>query len=179
MRKNLEKKVQKYFLRPNFVNAYLEIGELFKEELHREKEAEYYFRKAIEIDPSFALGHFNLGIVMGIQKKFESAAPHFLKAIELDKQYEKPFVIQMLTALGKYNPSDGKPINQPKRVKKTEPVVEEAKVTTTVKEEKKQVKKIEHYASETKAGKKIPENQVEGDSIFTMVASGVRFYDSP
>ncbi|MEE8259648.1 MAG: hypothetical protein V3R14_01480, partial [Nitrospinaceae bacterium] len=30
----------------------------------------------------------------------EGAAPHFTRAIELDKQYEKPFVVQFLTAMG-------------------------------------------------------------------------------
>ena len=82
------------------------------------------YKKAIAIQPNFALAHFNLGIVLGIQKKFESAAPHFLKAIELDKQYEKPFVVQMLTALGKYNVDAKKPINQPKQEKKLEPAKE-------------------------------------------------------
>ena len=101
------------------------------------------YQKALEIDPNFALGHFNLGIVMGIKKKFESAAPHFLKALELDKQYEKPFVIQMLTALGKYDPSAGKPINQPKPVNKSASVVEQAKTTTSVKQKMKDEKKVE------------------------------------
>ena len=115
-------------LDPNNLMAYNLLGKSYgRKKMYDEEVAAY--KKAIEIEPNFALVHFNLGIVLGIQKKFESAAPHFLKAIELDKQYEKPFVVQMLTALGKYDPSAGKPINQPKPVKKPEPVVEEAKAT--------------------------------------------------
>ncbi|MBC8284186.1 MAG: hypothetical protein H8E32_10255 [Nitrospinae bacterium] len=119
---------------PNNLMAYNLLGKSYgRKKLYDQEVASY--KKAIEIEPRFALAHFNLGIVLGIQKKFESAAPHFLKAIELDKQYEKPFVIQMLTALGKYDSSAGKPINQPKPVeqpepvKQPEPVVQEAKAT--------------------------------------------------
>ncbi|MBT5471530.1 MAG: tetratricopeptide repeat protein [Nitrospina sp.] len=128
-------------LDPNNLMAYNLLGKSYGRKKMYDQEVAAY-KKAIEIEPNFALIHFNLGIVLGIQKKFETAAPHFLKAIELDKQYEKPFVIQMLTALGKYNPSAGKPINQPKPVKKEEkpePVVKEAKATEVApKEEKKE-----------------------------------------
>ena len=62
------------------------------------EEANYV--KALEIKEDFAQGHFNLGIVRALQKNFEGAAPHFTRAIELDKQYEKPFVVQFLTAMG-------------------------------------------------------------------------------
>ena len=58
------------------------------------------YAKALEIKEDFAEGHFNLGIVLSLQKKFEPAAPHFQRAIDLDKQFEKPFVIQFLTAMG-------------------------------------------------------------------------------
>lgn len=53
----------------------------------------------------------------------------------------------------------------------------DCEVEGVVRQEKKQPEKIAHYAGETEKGKVIPENQVEGDSIFTMVASGVRFYE--
>jgi plastocyanin len=56
--------------------------------------------KAVEIKEDFAQAHFNLGIARSLQKNFEGAAPHFTRAIELDKQYEKPFVVQFLTAMG-------------------------------------------------------------------------------
>ena len=111
---------------PKNLMAYNLLGKSYGRKKMYDQEAAIY-KKAIGIEPNFALAHFNLGIVLGIQKKFESAAPHFLKAIELDKQYEKPFVIQMLTALGKYDPTAGKPINQPKSVKQPESALEIAK----------------------------------------------------
>ena len=113
---------------PKNLMAYNLLGKSFGRKKMYDQEVAIY-KKVIQIEPKFALAHFNLGIVLGIQKKFESAAPHFLKAIELDKQYEKPFVIQMLTALGKYDPAAGKPINQPKSAKQPEPVKEVAKAT--------------------------------------------------
>ena len=141
---------------PKNLMGYNLLGKSYGRKKMYDKEAIAY-KKAIEIDPNFALAHFNLGIVMGIQKKFESAAPHFLKAIELDKQYEKPFVVQMLTSLGKYNPSEGNPINQPKQVKQTESVTKEAKATTTGKEEKKDELKTEGSDHKMEGSKKVNE----------------------
>lgn len=123
-------------LAPNHLMAYNLLGKSYGRKKMYKQEVSAY-KQVLAIDPDFALVHFNLGIVLGIQKKFESAAPHFLKAIELDKQYEKPFVIQMLTALGKYDPAAEKPINQPKpQAPKSEPV-KQAKVALTKAEEKK------------------------------------------
>ncbi|CAI2717236.1 hypothetical protein [Nitrospina watsonii] len=59
--------------------------------------------KSLALKEDFAQAHFNLGVVRSIQKKFEDAAPHFIRAIELDKQFEKPFVVQFLTAMGLKN----------------------------------------------------------------------------
>jgi plastocyanin len=103
-----------------------------REKMYDEEKSAY--KKAISIKPDFAQGHFNLGIVLGIQKKFETAAPHFLKAIELDKQFEKPFVIQMLTALGLYDSAAEKPIK--KDTPKAPEPVQQAKVDTPPAEEK-------------------------------------------
>jgi len=113
---------------PKNLMAYNLLGKSYGRKKMYDQEVAIY-KEVIQIEPKFALAHFNLGIVLGIQKKFESAAPYFLKAIELDKQYEKPFVIQMLTALGKYDPAAGKPINQPKSAKQTESDLEIAKAT--------------------------------------------------
>ncbi|MEC9019369.1 MAG: hypothetical protein VYE03_04345, partial [Nitrospinota bacterium] len=66
---------------------------------------------------------------------------------ELDKQYEKPFVIQMLTALGKYDTLAGKPINQPQPAKKQEPVAKTskvAKVTPKIEEKKEEGSGADH-----------------------------------
>ncbi|NIQ03080.1 MAG: tetratricopeptide repeat protein, partial [Nitrospinaceae bacterium] len=86
-------------LNPNNHLAYNYLGKSYglKKDYGNE-EASY--RKALAIKEDFAEGHFNLGIVLSLQKKFEPAAPHFQRAIELDKQFEKPFVIQFLTAMG-------------------------------------------------------------------------------
>lgn len=148
-------------LDPKNLMAYNLLGKSYgRKKMYGQEVAAY--KKAVEIEPEFALAHFNLGIVLGIQKKFESAATHFLKAVELDKQYEKPFVIQMLTALGKYDPSAGKPINQPKPVKqpepekKAEPVVEEAKAAAPIKREKDE-KKPEGSSHKMEGSKKFNE----------------------
>jgi len=131
---------------PKNLMAYNLLGKSYgRKKMYAQEVAAY--KQAIEIEPNFALAHFNLGIVLGIQKKFELAAPHFLKAIELDKQYEKPFVIQMLTALGKYDTSAGKPINQPQTAKKQEPVAkaaEIAKVTPEIEEKKEEGSGADH-----------------------------------
>ena len=68
--------------------------------MRRPADATACFRKAVEFDPKYADAHFNLGIVLSLQKKFEDAAPHFTRAIEIDKEFEKPFVVQFLTAMG-------------------------------------------------------------------------------
>ena len=134
-------------LAPNNLMAYNLLGKSYGRKKMYDQEILAY-KKALEIQPDFALAHFNLGIVFGIKKKFESAAPHFLKAIELDKQYEKPFVIQMLTALGKYDPTAEKPINQPnQQAPKSEPI-KEAKVEPAKTEEKKEGSGSDHKMEE-------------------------------
>ena len=126
-------------LSPNNYMAYNMLGKSHGRKKMYEEEVSAY-KKALSIKPDFAQGHFNLGVVYGIQKKFETAAPHFLKAIELDEQFKKPFVIQMLTALGQYDPAAEKPIKKEKP-KAPEPVqqakleVPEEKVTEDKKSE--------------------------------------------
>lgn len=58
------------------------------------------YEKALELKEDFAQAHFNLGVTRSLQERFEDAAPHFVRAIELDPQFEKPFVVQFLTAMG-------------------------------------------------------------------------------
>jgi Flp pilus assembly protein TadD/plastocyanin len=86
-------------LNPKHYLAYNYLGKSYglKKDYPNE-EANYM--KAVEIKEDFAQAHFNLGIARSLQKNFEGAAPHFTRAIELDKQYEKPFVVQFLTAMG-------------------------------------------------------------------------------
>ena len=107
--------------------AYNMLGKSYGRQKMYEKEKSAYVQ-ALAIKPDFAQAHFDLGIVLSIQKKFDSAAPHFLKAMEMDKQFEKPFVIQMLTALGLYDPAAEKPIQ--KDTAKTQEPVQQAKLET-------------------------------------------------
>lgn len=65
---------------------------------YRNEEKSYV--KSLAIKEDFAQAHFNLAVTRSIQKNFEGASQHFVRAIELDKQFEKPFVVQFLTAMG-------------------------------------------------------------------------------
>lgn len=90
-------------LSPNHFFAYNSLGKAYgQKKMYPEEEASY--RKAVEIKPDFGLGYFNLGIVLSLQKKFPEAADNFEKAIALDQEYAKPFVVQLLTAMGRENP---------------------------------------------------------------------------
>lgn len=87
-------------LKPDHYMAYSRLGKAYGQmKMYKEEEASY--RKALELKPDFARGYFNLGIVLSLQKKFSPAADQFEKAIALDKGFEKPFVVQLLTAMGR------------------------------------------------------------------------------
>jgi len=87
-------------LKPDHYMAYSRLGKAYgQKKMYKEEEESY--RKALELKPDFARGHFNLGIVLSLQKKFPPAADHFEKAIAIDKEFEKPFVVQLLTAMGR------------------------------------------------------------------------------
>ena len=68
------------------------------------------------------------------------AAPHFLQAMEMDKQFEKPFVIQMLTALELYDPAAEKPIK--KDTAKTQEPIQQAKLETPKIADDKKVRRL-------------------------------------
>ncbi len=53
--------------------------------------AELYYRKAIEADPSYALPYSNLGIILSDTNRHEEARKNYDKAIELDPTYPKPY----------------------------------------------------------------------------------------
>ncbi|PIQ96335.1 MAG: hypothetical protein COV67_10075 [Nitrospinae bacterium CG11_big_fil_rev_8_21_14_0_20_56_8] len=94
-------------IQPDNAIAYNFLGKAYgRQKLYDKEEAAY--RKALELQPEFAQAYFNLGLVLAIQKKFEQAAPYFEKAIAMDPYFEQPFVVQMLTALGRYTPSKDK-----------------------------------------------------------------------
>ncbi len=95
-------------LEPDNYLAYNYLGKSYgQKKMYAEEEASY--RKAIELNPDFGWAHFNLGVVLGIQKKYEEAADPFERAIAIDKSFEKPFVIQLLTAMGRYTPNTPAP----------------------------------------------------------------------
>jgi plastocyanin len=77
------------------------MGKAYGQKRDYSKETEMY-KKMLEFDPNFAQAHFNLGVVLSIRDKIEEAAPHFERAIELDKQFDQPFVTKMLKAMGRY-----------------------------------------------------------------------------
>ena len=87
-------------LQPDNHLAYNYLGKSYGQKKMYAEETESY-RKVVELKPNFGWGHFNLGIVLSLQKKFQEAAPHIERAIEIDKQFEKPFVMQFLTAMGR------------------------------------------------------------------------------
>ncbi|MCH8295062.1 tetratricopeptide repeat protein, partial [Candidatus Poribacteria bacterium] len=59
--------------------------------LERFDEAEDAFRKAIELDPKFALPWYNLGILLKDLERFEEAEDAYRKAIELDPKDTDPW----------------------------------------------------------------------------------------
>ena len=56
--------------------VFLEKGDLLKAEIH--------LRKAIDLNPDFAIANYNLGLILKNLGKFEEAKIHFRKAIEID-----------------------------------------------------------------------------------------------
>jgi Tfp pilus assembly protein PilF/plastocyanin len=126
----------------NFL-AFNALGKAYGQKKMYALEEESY-RKSIAINPNFGWTHFYLGVVLSLQKRFEEAADPFERAIEIDKQFEKPFVVQLLTAVGRHNPSAMKPA---KEEKPPEPV-KTAKLDTQ--EPKTEQKKAEGSGSDHK-----------------------------
>ena len=110
-------------LSPSYHMGWYYLGKAYGQKENYDEEIKHLF-KVTELKPDFGWGHFDLGIALSLKKKFEDAAPHFEKAIAIDKkQFEKPFVVQFLTALGRHNPAPSKKEEK----KKPEPVTREAK----------------------------------------------------
>ncbi len=55
--------------------------------LGKPQQAEYYYRKAIEIDPDYADAHYNLGIILKDLGKLQDAEFSYRKAIELNPYF--------------------------------------------------------------------------------------------
>ena len=113
-------------LSPSYHMGWYYLGKAYGQKNNYDEEIKYLL-KVTNLKPDFGWGHFDLAIALSLKKKFEEAAPHFERAIAIDKkQFEKPFVVQFLTALGRYNPTPPKK----EKNKKSEPVAKEAKVNT-------------------------------------------------
>ncbi len=121
----------------NFL-AYNALGKAYGQKKMYALEEESY-RKSIAINPDFGWSHFYLGVVISLQKRFEDAVDPFERAIEIDKQFEKPFVVQLLTAMGRYNPSakipaeEEKPKEPVKTAKAESPAPEKKEAVTEAK----------------------------------------------
>ena len=116
-------------LTPSYHMGWYYLGKAYGQKNNYEEEIKSLL-KVTTLKPDFGWGHFDLAIALSLKKKFEEAAPHFERAIAIDKkQFEKPFVVQFLTALGRHNPTSPKKEEE----KKPEPVAKKAKVDTTQK----------------------------------------------
>ena len=113
-------------LSPSYHMGWYYLGKAYGQKNNYDEEIKALL-KVTTLRPDFGWGHFDLAIALSLKKKFEEAAPHFERAIAIDKkQFEKPFVVQFLTALGRYNPTPPKKEEK----KKPEPVAKEAKIDT-------------------------------------------------
>ena len=116
-------------LAPSYHMGWYYLGKAYGQKNNYDEEIKSLL-KVTTLKPDFGWGHFDLAIALSLKKKFEEAAPHFERAIAIDKkQFEKPFVVQFLTALGRHNPISPKKEEK----KKPEPVAKKAKVDTTQK----------------------------------------------
>jgi tetratricopeptide (TPR) repeat protein len=64
------------------------LGNLLSDEnLKRYDEAEAAYRKAIDLNPSYATAYYNLGILLKDLKRYDEAEAAYRKAIELNPSY--------------------------------------------------------------------------------------------
>ena len=116
-------------LAPSYHMGWYYLGKAYGQKNNYDEEIKSLL-KVTTLKPDFGWGHFDLAIALSLKKKFEEAAPHFERAIAIDKkQFEKPFVVQFLTALGRYNPTSPKEVEK----KKPAPIAQKAKIDTTQK----------------------------------------------
>ena len=81
-------KQYKYFINQGFADTqvFSNYGVLLKE-LGKITEAELFIRKAIELNPKFAMNHSNLGVILKDLGKLQEAEASFRKAIELNPKF--------------------------------------------------------------------------------------------
>ncbi len=82
----------KYFINEGFTDhrVFSNYGIILKD-LGKTKEAEFSFRKAIELKPDYADAHYNLGNLLKDIGKLEEAEFSFRKAIEIKPDYTKSY----------------------------------------------------------------------------------------
>lgn len=60
-----------------------------------------HFKKALSLDPEFAIGHNNLGLIYKALNQYQDALSAFQTAIDLDPKYKKPYLNMGSTYLDK------------------------------------------------------------------------------
>jgi len=68
---------------PNYVDAYDNLGLVFRHQGNLEK-AEFYYKKSIEIYPNGYVAHQNLAIVYGLKKLYDKALKEYKTMIKID-----------------------------------------------------------------------------------------------
>lgn len=85
---------------PNFGEAWLELGQLYKQQ-HRDEEAENAYLKAIEADPLYVNPYIGLSWLLCIEQKWREAADYTKQALNLDPlTYPEAY---FLNALANFN----------------------------------------------------------------------------
>jgi Tfp pilus assembly protein PilF len=73
-------------LRPEFPEAYLNLGNV-ERELGHAAAAEAHYRKALEADPKYALAQFNIANLYDERGDYDRALRHYLEAVRLHPGY--------------------------------------------------------------------------------------------
>lgn len=71
---------------PNSYRACNSIGNLYKQQGDAEN-AMFYYKEALQRNPSYAVSHYNLGVVYHGQKELDAAAKEYETAIGIDNNY--------------------------------------------------------------------------------------------
>ena len=86
-------KQYKYFINQGFTDTqvFSNYGVLLKE-LGKITEAELFIRKAIALNPKFAMNHSNLGVILKDLGKLKEAEASFRKAISLNPKFADAYL---------------------------------------------------------------------------------------
>jgi len=106
--KDLDKAVKYYekaiSIDPNYVDAYDNLGLVFRHKGNLEK-AEFYYKKSIEIYPDGYVAHQNLAIVYGLQKLYDKALNEYETMIKIDPNDPEGYygIANVYMTLGKFD----------------------------------------------------------------------------